>query len=171
VLCFAVDGCGAWEIDGARLDFAGARRLAPCTDDDGSDIRICLSFESGHADTGQLDAVLTHLDVAHRPLRLDSQCKYAAVARGQADAYLRIPSGAAYSEWIWDHAAGVAIGEEAGATITDLLGRPLDFGCGRKLSQNRGILSARPWAHARMLSAAMRSGACGPAAHPAIIRS
>ena len=85
--------------------------------------------------------------------RLDSQCKYAVVARGQADAYLRLPTRADYVENIWDHAAGMLVAQEAGAEITDIDGRPLDFSCGKGLSRNRGIICASPPFHARIVEA------------------
>ena len=49
-----------------------------------------------------------------RPVRIDSQCKYAVVARGEASIYLRLPTRADYREKIWDHAAGTLIVEAAG---------------------------------------------------------
>ncbi len=59
-----------------------------------------------------------------RPFRLDSQCKYAHVATGEAAIYLRIPTVKAEPEKIWDHAAGVIVVEEAGGTVTDIHGHP-----------------------------------------------
>ena len=73
-------------------------------------------------------------------MRLDSQAKYAVVARGEAEAYLRLPTRADYREKIWDHAAGVLIVEEAGGTVTDITGRPLEFTHGRDLAANRGVI-------------------------------
>ena len=51
------------------------------------------------------------------PLRLDSQAKYAVVARGDASIYLRLPHGD-YRENVWDHAAGSLIVEEAGGRVS-----------------------------------------------------
>jgi 3'(2'), 5'-bisphosphate nucleotidase len=85
--------------------------------------------------------------------RLDSQCKYSVVARGQADAYLRMPSRKAYVEKIWDHAAGSLIAEEAGAVVTDITGTPLDFGQGRCLEANRGVVCAAGRAHPMIIRA------------------
>jgi len=77
--------------------------------------------------------------------RIDSQCKYAMVARGDSDVYLRLSSldyrwvqfGLAlvfvymiYREMIWDHAAGVLIVEEAGGKVVDFRGNSLDFSVG-----------------------------------------
>ena len=54
---------------------------------------------------------------------MDSQAKYAVVARGEADIYLRLPTRADYREKIWDHAAGALIVTEAGGVVSDLDGQ------------------------------------------------
>ena len=51
---------------------------------------------------------------------LDSLAKYAIVARGDADVYMRPPTRPAYSEKIWDHAAGMLVIEEAGGKLIDI---------------------------------------------------
>ena len=71
---------------------------------------------------------------------MDSQAKYAVVARGEADIYLRLPTRADYREKIWDHAAGALIVAEAGGVVTDITGRPLEFNHGRELAANRGVI-------------------------------
>jgi 3'(2'), 5'-bisphosphate nucleotidase len=71
---------------------------------------------------------------------MDSQCKYAIVARGEAGMYIRIPKNAEYEEKIWDHASGALIVAEAGGKVTDINGKDLDFGKGRTLKFNSGIL-------------------------------
>jgi 3'(2'), 5'-bisphosphate nucleotidase len=86
-----------------------------------------------------------------------SQCKYAVVARGQAHAYLRLPTKAGYVERIWDHAAGSLVATEAGALVTDIDGKPLDFSHGRGLETNRGIVAASAALHPRLIEAIARS--------------
>lgn len=92
------------------------------------------------------------------PLRLDGQGKYAVVARGQADAYLRLPTKKDYVEFIWDHAAGSLIAAEAGVAVTDVHGRGLDFSRGRRLEQNRGIIAAAPGVHGAVIAALAEIG-------------
>ena len=46
-------------------------------------------------------------------------------------------SGGNYQEKIWDHAAGAVIVEEAGGSVCDLNGQPLDFSVGRTLAKNK----------------------------------
>ena len=76
--------------------------------------------------------------------RMDSQAKYAMVARGAAEYYVRLPSPT-YVENKWDHAAGKVVIEEAGGQWTDTNGNAnVDFGLpGAKLpSTVRGILAS-----------------------------
>ncbi|KAJ1896650.1 3'(2'),5'-bisphosphate nucleotidase [Coemansia sp. S17] len=73
---------------------------------------------------------------------MDSQCKYASVARGDAEIYLRLPVSETYVEKIWDHASGNIIIHEAGGRVSDINGKPLDFSIGRTLSANRGVVAA-----------------------------
>ena len=80
------------------------------------------------------------LGINTTPLRMDSQAKYAVVARGEADIYLRLPTRADYREKIWDHAAGALIVAEAGGAVTDIHGRLLEFHHGRELIANRGVV-------------------------------
>ena len=43
--------------------------------------------------------------------------------------------------------------EEAGGTVTDSRGQPLDFGLGRTLGENFGVIAASKDAHAQILQA------------------
>ena len=52
-----------------------------------------------------------------------------------------------------DHAAGSLIVEEAGCVITDSRGQPLDFGRGRTLGQNFGIIAEGREVHGKILAA------------------
>jgi len=97
--------------------------------------------------------ISTTLGVKAEPLRIDSQCKYAMVAKGSSDVYLRL-SSLDYKEMIWDHAAGVLIVEEAGGIVLDFKGNPLDFSLGKKLFGNVGILCTNRNLHQKVLEAA-----------------
>ena len=68
-----------------------------------------------------------------KAIKMDSQAKYGLVARGEAQVYLRLPKSD-YVEWIWDHAAGSLMIQEAGGKVTDTNGNELDFSMGPKLS-------------------------------------
>jgi 3'(2'), 5'-bisphosphate nucleotidase len=97
---------------------------------------------------------------------MDSQAKYGIVARGEAEIYLRMPTRADYRERIWDHAAGALIVEEAGGTVTDIMGRPLDFHHGRELSANRGVIVTNGRCHARVLEALRDLGLASATGEP-----
>ncbi len=116
-------------------------------------IRVCASVEKAHTNVSHTDRVIQAVDASPDVLRLDSSAKYLVVARGQAHAYLRLPTRKDYIERIWDHAAGAVVATEAGCTVTDVDGRPLDFSHGRGLENNRGVVVAHPEAHTRLLPA------------------
>lgn len=100
------------------------------------------SVESGHSSHDDSAKIAERLGVTVPPVRMDSQCKYAAVARGEASIYLRLPTRKGYEEKIWDHAAGYRVLLEAGARVGDITGAPLDFSHGRTLKQNKGVVAA-----------------------------
>jgi 3'(2'), 5'-bisphosphate nucleotidase len=128
----------------------------------GGTVRICESVESEHSRHDDTLRVLDDLAVPVEYVRIDSQCKYALVARGQADAYLRMPTRRGYVEKVWDHAAGAIVASEAGAVVSDITGTPLDFGRGRGLEANRGIVCAAPSLHGRLVEAIERLGLAAP---------
>jgi 3'(2'), 5'-bisphosphate nucleotidase len=147
-------GCWQWTADDPGGDPQPV--VAPRADstfEPGATVRICESVESAHSRHTDSQRVSSHLGLSVDYARLDSQCKYSVVARGQADAYLRMPSRKAYVEKIWDHAAGSLIAEEAGAVVTDIMGTPLDFGQGRCLEANRGVVCAAGGAHPMIIRA------------------
>ena len=84
---------------------------------------------------------------------MDSQCKYAVLARGDAGIYLRLPTRKDYEEKIWDHAGGSLIIEEAGGSICDIYGNKLDFSQGRTLKVNKGIVATNSKIHQQVMDA------------------
>lgn len=128
-------------------------RVLPMASYSGGQIRVCASVEKAHSSVSNTDRVLERVGEAGEPVRLDSQAKYAVVARGQADAYLRLPTKEGYVERIWDHAAGSLIAIEAGAAVSDARGMPLDFARGKGLSANAGVVCAAGGLHERLIGA------------------
>ncbi|MBZ8179387.1 3'(2'),5'-bisphosphate nucleotidase [Oscillatoria salina] len=120
---------------------------------DGEKLRLIESVESAHSDRSKHHALAAQLGITQTFLQMDSQAKYGAVARGQADLYLRIPRPEKISrrENIWDHAAGAIVVTEAGGKVTDLDGKNLDFSLGAKLSNNRGIVASNGAIHNQVL--------------------
>ena len=94
-------------------------------------------------------------------IRVDSSAKYALVARGQADAYLRLPTRKDYVERIWDHAAGTVVATEVGAVVSDIFGHPLDFRHGRGLEKNKGVIVTRADVHPRIVQTIAELGIGG----------
>ncbi len=150
----AIKGDGAGEIVGDASPTTVRR-----TDLGPSDpIGVCASVEKAHTNVSDEDRILEHVvatteHAVREPVRLDSQCKYAVTGRGQADAYLRLPTRPGYVERIWDHAAGALIAAEAGCAVTDIFGNALDFGHGRGLEKNKGVVCAPPRIHGLMIGA------------------
>lgn len=118
-----------------------------------TEARLCESVESGHSDQDQSVQIARLLGIEADPFRIDSQCKYGAVARGDASIYLRLPTRADYVEKIWDHAAGKFVVEQAGGVVTDVTGAPLDFSRGAGLSANSGVVATSGGFHADVITA------------------
>ena len=112
---------------------------------------FCESVEAGHSSHGDQAAIAKKLSITSESVRMDSQAKYASIARGAGDLYLRLPVSAIYQEKIWDHAAGDLIVREAGGQVTDAEGKRLDFGKGRTLRDNKGVVAAPRGVHAQVL--------------------
>lgn len=153
----AIKGVGVYEApcDDPKGEMIRITRLDHVEDDP---ISVCASVEKAHTNVSDTDRVLEYMEQKHgvevgEPVRLDSQAKYAVVARGQADAYLRLPTRPGYVERIWDHAAGCCIACESGAFVTDIFGRNLDFSHGRGLEKNKGVICAPPRVHGRIIEA------------------
>lgn len=118
-----------------------------------AEARFCESVESAHSDQSESAKVAAALGIRAEPHRIDSQCKYAAVARNDASIYLRLPTRPGYEEKIWDHAAGSIVVECAGGRVTDADGKPLDFHQGPTLSKNRGIVATCGSIHDEVIAA------------------
>lgn len=118
-----------------------------------TDATFCASVEAGHSSHGDQAEIAKKLGIHRESVRMDSQAKYASVARGAGDIYLRLPVSADYQEKIWDHAAGDLIVREAGGHVTDAEGRRLDFSKGRTMSENKGVVAAPKAVHEQVLNA------------------
>jgi len=98
------------------------------------------SYEAAHSMHDLTATIAKILGVKAPPVRIDSQAKYGAMARGDGAIYLRFPRPG-YREKIWDHAAGCIVIQEAGGDVVDAAGKPLDFSQGRYLDVERGIIA------------------------------
>jgi len=134
-------------------------------------IRVCESVvqsPTGSARaTSVIDRAIASTGRHATGMRLDSQCKYALVARDQADIYLRLPRRSLPIESAWDHAAGALVAQEGGAWVSDLDGKPLDFSLGASLERNRGVLACDASLASSLLEAVRVTGAATlPPAQP-----
>lgn len=134
------------------------RSIHVSTISNASDAAFCESVESGHTSHGASARVAEVLGVQVEPARIDSQCKYAVVARGEASIYLRLPTRPGYEEKIWDHAAGSILVKEAGGQVSDIYGKPLDFSKGRTLCENKGVVATNGLLHPAVIEAIGKVG-------------
>lgn len=153
-LAVAIRGGGAW-VGPLVQDSPEWTPARVSTVSNPGQARLLRSFESGHTNISQIDVFAEELSVQAEPVRMDSQAKYAVLAAGYGDLYLRLlsPRQPDYREKIWDQAAGSLLVEEAGGQVSDLHGRPLDFSAGRELTNNRGILASNGLLHTIALEA------------------
>lgn len=157
LLLAATLGSGAFELPVHGFASAVRRPLRVATGIPRSRWRMCESVESGHTDQGLAASIVAELGIGGASLRMDSQAKYAAVARGDAELYLRLPTRKDYREKVWDHAAGALVVTEAGGVVTDVDGRALDFSQGRALENNRGVIASVGGDHEVVLAAVQRA--------------
>lgn len=141
-------GVEMYSMDGQSLGPANVQQISGL-----SEACFCESVEKGHSSHSHSSQIAHLLGITKEPYRIDSQCKYAAVARGDASIYLRLPTKKGYQEKIWDHAAGVAVIQEAGGVVTDVYGKSLDFSRGRTLSDNTGVIVSNGQFHDEVLVA------------------
>ncbi len=149
-LFYALRGEGAFAAD-FNLDKSKSIRVS--SRKSGESVRFLESVEKGHANHGGQAKIMELFGDRKESVRVDSQVKYAVLARGEAEVYLRLPKPDMpdYREKIWDHAAGVIIVEEAGGMVTDALGAPLDFSLGRTLKNNRGVIGSNGQFHDQII--------------------
>lgn len=137
----------------AELKPISMRKLASM-----SQASFCESVEAGHSSHGTNARIAELLQITNESVRMDSQAKYASVARADGDIYLRLPVGdGSYQEKIWDHAAGTIIVQEAGGIVSDAKGRPLNFSLGRTLRENKGVVAAQKDVHADVIKAVRKA--------------
>ena len=147
---YAIEGQGAY--------------MKPMTEDKGINVNVsqidsvmdasfCESVRYSHSSHDDSAKIAEMLKVTREPVRIDSQCKYGILARGETSIYLRLPTREDYEEKIWDHAAGYILVKEAGGRVTDCLGKELDFSLGRTLKNNVGIVGSNGRIHEEILKA------------------
>ncbi|KAF1834998.1 carbohydrate phosphatase [Decorospora gaudefroyi] len=74
------------------------------------------------------------------------QMKYVALTLGATDVMVRIPKTVDRFTYVWDHAGGHLLFQEAGGMISDFNGEQIDFAQGRKIrgERNWGMIATMP---------------------------
>ncbi|KAG5622652.1 hypothetical protein H5410_007870 [Solanum commersonii] len=118
-----------------------AREIRVSSIDNPALATFCEPVEKANSSHSFTAGLAHSVGLRNQPLRVYSMVKYAAIACGDAEIYMKF-ARAGYKEKIWDHAAGVLIIEEAGGVVTDAGGQPLDFSKGEYLEGlDRGIIA------------------------------
>ena len=151
VLFSAVKGEGATSRPLTVGDLADGKKISMKPITDLASASFCESVEAGHSNQSESAQIAQKLGITNPSVRMDSQAKYGSIARGAGDIYLRLPTSKSYQEKIWDHAGGDLIVREAGGEVTDTKGNRLDFGVGRTLASNSGVIAAPKAVHAKVL--------------------
>lgn len=114
-----------------------------------SKARFCIGVEKYSDPDGRISSIAKSIhgelnndgDILYS-VRMDSQVKYGVLARGGAEVFARLPKKS-YVEWIWDHAPGRVVIEEAGGMQTDTNGNVIDYGLGAKMDKDvDGIIAS-----------------------------
>ncbi len=138
----AAKGAGAWKFapsaEDRQLPTALLRVMRSRTRNSDAPWRVCDSIEGGSR-AERMRGIMSRTNLRWESVSLDSQCKYALVAEGAADCFMRVP-GSRGPEKVWDHAPGAVVASEAGAWVGDLVGAPLHI-TGESLDQNVGTLA------------------------------
>ncbi|MBZ0298999.1 MAG: 3'(2'),5'-bisphosphate nucleotidase, partial [Anaerolineae bacterium] len=139
-----------------RLEGGTTQEIHASQRTDPSALIALESYEKSHASQDLMADLRQAAGIGAAQIeRIDSQEKYARVAAGDADLYLRLPRlNSTRPHMIWDHAAGTALVQAAGGIVSDVDGSALDFSLGRTLAHNRGMIVANPLLHPRLLEAA-----------------
>jgi 3'(2'), 5'-bisphosphate nucleotidase len=135
-----------------RMAGGKAHRIAVSTRSQPRDLRVVESVERDHANLELIAQVYVALGINRSQVEsIDSQDKYAMIACGDADLYMRLPREAKPQHRAWDHAAGVALVRAAGGVATDLDGSMLDFSTGAIMTNNMGMVISNGQMHDRVL--------------------
>ena len=155
-IAFAVRGCGAFAAPLVATGEFAPLRVSAVREPHAA--RVLRSRAEHHIDLATFNEVIRELGVKVAPILMDSQAKHAVLAAGRADVLLRIPARSDFRDKIWDHAAGALMLEEAGGSVTDLRGAPLDFRAGRTLARNQGVIASNGHLHDVVIDAIRRLG-------------
>lgn len=154
VLLTAVQGQGATlrrfpSLAGASLATSPATPLPPLPAvPDLAALRFVDCQRSASTNHGLVRSMAHRLGAPYPGLDIwASHVRYAALVLGAADAWVRVGARDTSVFWVWDNAGAQLLFTERGGRITDVDGRRIDFGAGRRLDANRGMVAARADVH------------------------
>lgn len=165
ILFYAEKGHGTYMLAEEQVDttnpfsVTGVAQGKPCVVSDVVDptqANFCESVEKAHSSHELSARVAEILGVTLPPVRMDSQAKYGCMARGDASIFLRFPRGG-YVENVWDCAPAAVVIQEAGGRVTDGRGRDLDFGRGRQMDNDDGIVASNGLVHDAVIRAVQQA--------------
>jgi 3'(2'), 5'-bisphosphate nucleotidase len=137
-----------------NLSGGRASRIAVSETSKTSAARVVASLEQHKGDHPGSDGLYAALGIRQQRITpVDSQAKYAMVACGDADLFMRLMNADAHRHYIWDHAPGVALVRAAGGVCTDMDGSPLRFDGGVTMP-NRGMVISNGRLHDALIEAA-----------------
>ena len=129
----AKDGGGvmAMALDGSNVRRVGASGRGAAD----ANLRVMESYKLASEEMAETVRVRAAAGIGRAHVELyDSQLKYAMIAAGYGDVFVRLPRDIqANPHRSWDHAAGAALVLAAGGTFTGPAGEPVDFSVGAKL--------------------------------------
>lgn len=121
-----------------------------------SDIRF-VDCKASHSTNYEKHALLASRLGAPWPASVDlwsAQMRYVAAAlNGGGNTLIKILRNESYRSCLWDHAGGMLLAQEVGCVVTDLRGRAIDCGLGRKLAGSVGLICAPASVHGAILRA------------------
>ena len=151
---FFTDGGDAWA---EPLEGGESRVLHVSDRADPPSIRVVESYVMGRRSREIADRVYAEAGLdARRIKRYDGMVKYALVAAGAADLFVRGPRDTRKDPHkVWDHVAGTALVRAAGGRVTGLDGRSVDFSRGTDL-HTLGLIVSNGHIHPRLVQAMAR---------------
>jgi 3'(2'), 5'-bisphosphate nucleotidase len=152
---FFTDGGGAWV---ESLAGGEARALHVSDREDPASLRVVESYIMGRRSRELADRVYASAGIdARRLKRYDGMLKYALVAAGAAELFIRGPRDIQTNPHkTWDHVAGTALVRAAGGQVTGLDGRKVDFSRGSDLQGTLGVIASNGRIHGRIVEAMAR---------------
>jgi 3'(2'), 5'-bisphosphate nucleotidase len=155
---FYTDGGKSWAEPLLPSEGSGPRALHVSDRVDPKSLRAVESYVMGRRSREIADRVYAEAGLdARRIKRYDGMVKYALVAAGAADVYVRGPRDPRKNPHkIWDHVAGAALVRAAGGQVTGLDGRTVDFTQGTELRNTPGLLVSNGLIHMRLVEVMAR---------------